>query len=155
MLERGWGIGNPVVCYWWVRLLTTKTHYVMLMACQWIFAEIQDWMLEWRPLHTHLYVQGNRNSICWEILILLERLYDGQVLHFVLSCMSYPVLNWFCGMLYWAIVQSHYLNQRRLFASGHFTNLSDILMRTENFAFEKMHFKMLSLNVLNLKTRLT
>ena len=42
---------NPTFfSYWWVCIL-------MLMTCQWKLVQIQDWMLVWKPVYNHLYVE--------------------------------------------------------------------------------------------------
>ena len=66
-----------------------------------IITMVADSLAANRPLQNHLYIHGNRHSMCWEILISPEHLYNRQHLHFDFSCMIYTVLNLFCGRWHW------------------------------------------------------
>ena len=83
------------LCYWRICLLTAMTCYVMLITCQWKLPKNTslNTCKKGSTLCNHLYVHENHHSIWWEILILVECLYDRQDLPLNLSCMSYPVHN--------------------------------------------------------------
>ena len=102
MFGRGQGSETHwFICHWRVRLLTTVMPYAMLI-CQRKLNKNEKYKT--KSSYESLFTIVNMfmeiaNPICWEVIILLERLYDRQELeNWIWICLARIVLKWFCGV---------------------------------------------------------
>ena len=94
---RSWAVRKPLPGHQECCLAHRNRYAASLrLTYRWKLTKIQDCKLVCKFLYNH-----QSPFICWEILILLERLYHRQDLHSKLSCTNYLLLSYFCGTLYY------------------------------------------------------